>query len=117
MVVFGLIIGILVFAGFLALHAVFLVPPPCTSTFGCTPQTPESAAYAGTVQALAWTSVVALDLAVGLSVAFAFVLGSRSDLPESMRRASFLFATVFVVSWVGFSIFFYRMVGAFVRYL
>lgn len=116
MVIVGAIMGILIFAGFVSFHALFLVPVPCTSTY-CPTTTPETAAYGGVVQTLAWVAVVTLDLAVGLSVALAFMLSGRSDLPESTRRSMFLFATVFVATWAVFSIFFFSYVASIVRYL
>ncbi len=95
----GVVIGILVFGGLLAVHAVYLIPVPCTSTFGCTPPTPDVAAYANTIRTLAWISVGALDIAAGLSVALAFIVALRPEIPESTRRSVFTFATVFTSVW------------------
>ena len=116
MVVFGAILGLLIFVGFVSFHAVFLVPVPCTTTYCPTPA-PGSEGYASLVQALAWVAVVALDLAAGLSVAVAFILGGRDDLPESTRRSLFLFATVFVAVWAVFGMLFFSSVASLVRYL
>lgn len=96
----GILIGTMVFAGLLAVHAVYLVPVPCTSTFGCTPPNPDLAAYGATLRVLAWIAVVALDLAAGISVALAFLLGARPEVPDSVRRSVFLFAAVFFAAWV-----------------
>ncbi len=96
----GALIGLMVFAGLLAVHAVYLLPIPCTSSVGCTTPAPNVAAYGATIRALAWIAVVALDLAAGVSVALAFVFGARADFPESIRRSLFLFATVFFAAWI-----------------
>ncbi len=96
----GVLIGVLVFGGLLAVHAVYLVPVPCTAIYGCSPPNPDLAAYGATLRALAWIAVVALDLAAGMSVALAFIFGARSDFPESVRRSLFVFATVFFAAWV-----------------
>ncbi len=110
----GAFIGLLVFVGFFAFHAAYLVPVPCVN---CTPASPELAAYSSLVQALAWIAVGALDLAVGLSVALAFILGARSELPESTRRSVFLFATVFVTAWTVFSFILFAALASTIRYL
>jgi hypothetical protein len=100
MVFSGALLGILVFGGLLAVHAIYLVPVPCGSTFGCPTPTPDVAAYGSTLRGLAWVAIGALDFAAGLSVALAFILGSRSEAPESTRRSVFLFATIFTPVWV-----------------
>lgn len=116
MVLVGAIMGLLIFVGFLSFHALLLLPAPCTTTYCPTPM-PGTEGYAAAVQALAWVAVVALDLAVGLSVALAFIFGARTDIPESTRRALFLFATVFVTAWIIFGLYFFSSVASIVRYL
>ena len=100
--VIGLLLGVLIFAGTLSFHATLLIPVPCT---GCTPTTdPALIAYRDTIRALAWVSVVTMDLAVSFSVAMAWIAGgSRGELSEGTRRGIFLFATVFLVVWLVFS--------------
>lgn len=103
MAVVGIVIGTLIFIGFFSFHAIFLIPPPCTS-FSCpspTP-TPQQAAYSSTLHTLGWIAVVALDLSVGLSVAIAFILGARSDLSETTRRSAFYFAMIYLVAYTIF---------------
>ena len=97
----GLFIGLLIFAGTLSFHATLLIPVPCT---GCTPTTdPALIAYRDTIRVLAWVSVVTMDLAVSFSVAMAWIAGSRAELSDGTRRGIFLFATVFLVVWLVFS--------------
>jgi hypothetical protein len=98
----GLFIGVLIFAGTLSFHATLLIPVPCTS---CSPTTdPALIAYRDTVRILAWVSVVTMDLAVSFSVAMAWIAGgSRGELSDGTRRGIFLFATVFLVVWLVFS--------------
>ncbi len=100
--VIGLILGVLIFAGTLSFHATLLIPIPCT---GCSPTTdPALIAYRDTIRALAWVSVVTMDMAVSFSVAMAWIAGgSRGELSEGTRRGIFLFATVFLVVWLVFS--------------
>ncbi len=95
----GVLIGVLIFGGLLAVHAVYLIPVPCTSTYGCPTPTPDTTAYANTIRGLAWISVGALDFAAGFTVALAFVLATRADIPEGARRSVFLFASIFVPVW------------------
>ncbi len=113
----GIILGILVFTGFLSLHAMYLIPYPCTSATGCSAPSPEVATYDAVILTLAWISVGALDAAVGLSVGLAFILGSRGDLPETTRRSVFVFATVLVTAWTVLSFLFFPLLGGFLRYL
>ncbi len=113
----GIILGILVFVGFLSFHALFLVPYPCTSGTGCSAPSPEVASYDAVIQALAWIGMGALDAAVGLSVALAFILGSRSDVPETTRRSVFVFATVLVTAWAVVGLIFIPLFNGFLRYL
>lgn len=116
MAIVGAIMGLLIFAGFLSFHAIFLIPMPCTGTYGPTP-TPGTEGYAAVVQALAWAAGVALDLVAGLSVALAFIFCVRTDVPESTRRSLCLFAKVFVAVWVVLGVFFFSSVASIVRYL
>ena len=117
--VLGVLIGLFVFVGFLSFHAAFLIPVPCTSAYGCpTPtQTPDVIAYVTLVRGLAWVSAIVLDLAVGLAVALAFIMGARADLPESTRRGAFIFATVLVGVWTVFGYVLFTYLASLVRYL
>lgn len=99
-VIVGVVIGILIFAGFFSLHAMFLVPSPCTNPYGGCP-TPTPAG--DLIRTLAWVGLTALDLAAGLSVALAFIVGGvRSAVPDGTRRGLFVFATVFLGVWLVF---------------
>lgn len=93
----GLVLGILVFGGFLALHAIMMVPYPCST---CLPPSADQAAYTSTIRSLAWIAIAALDAAAGFSVALAFFVGSRSELPDSTRRGVLLFGSVYVAAWL-----------------
>ena len=98
-IIAGAVIGIALFTGLVAYHAVFLIQIPG----GITPS-PEVAAYRETVRLLGWISVVAMDLAVSFTVTIAWIVGaSRSEVPESTRRGIFIFATVFLAVWIVFS--------------
>ncbi len=106
----GLFIGVLLFAGMLSFHAALLIPPPCTGF--CQPPTdPAIIAYRDTIRILGWVSVVAMDLAVSFAVMMAWVVGAlKGDIPEGTRRGIFVFATVFlavwlIFSWISYSIF------------
>jgi hypothetical protein len=100
--VIGLFLGVLIFAGTLSFHATLLIPVPCT---GCSPTTdPALIAYRDTIRALAWVSVVTMVMAVSFSVAMAWIAGgSRGELSDATRRGIFVFATVFLVVWLVFS--------------
>jgi len=100
--VIGLFLGVLIFAGTLAFHAALLIPVPCS---GCpVPTDPAVIAYRDTIRTLGWVSVVTMDLAVSFSVAMAWIAGgSRGELSDSTRRGIFVFATVFLAVWLIFS--------------
>ncbi len=102
MVFGGVLIGVLVFGGLLALHAIYLIPVPCNTAYGyyCPQPTPDTATYGSIVRGLAWIGVGAVDVAAGLSVALAFVIGSRPEIAENTRRSVFTFTAVFVASWI-----------------
>lgn len=103
MVFGGVLIGVLVFGGLLAIHATYLIPVPCTvyyGPYGCPSTTPDVATYGTILRGLAWIGVGALDFAAGFSVALAFVIGSRTEIPESTRKSIFVFTSIFVVAWV-----------------
>jgi hypothetical protein len=108
MMVGGVVMGILVFGGLLAVHAVYMVPYPCT---GCSTPTPDQVAAHDTIRGLAWIAIIALDLAAGFSVALAFVIGSRNDVPEVTRRAVFLFSTIYVAAWLFGSYFLFTLLN------
>ena len=98
----GLFLGVLIFAGTLSFHAAILIPTPCSS---CPPPTdPAIIAYRDTIRTLGWVSVVTMDLAVAFSVAMAWIAGgSRGEITDGTRRGIFIFATVFLVVWIVFS--------------
>ena len=100
--VIGLFLGVLIFAGTLSFHAALLIPVPCS---GCpVPTDPAVIAYRDTIRTLGWVSVVTMDLAVSFSVAMAWIAGgSRGELSDSTRRGIFVFATVFLAVWLIFS--------------
>lgn len=88
----GVLIGILLFVGLLSIHAAVLIPRP-----GSTP----TSDYTNLIRTLGWTSLVAMDLAVSLTVTLAWVVGvTRREVPEASRRGIFIFATVFLVIWL-----------------
>jgi hypothetical protein len=101
---FGVLIGILLLVGMLCFHAVLLLAPPCQQPF-CSPQTdPAIVSYRAMVRILAWVSVVAMDLAVSISVVMAWIAGGpKANLPEGTKRGIFIFATVFLGVWLLFS--------------
>lgn len=99
--VFGVLISILITAGFLAYHLMWYFAGQCPPyASGCLYPTPAQASYAGMVQGLGLLFVVLFDLALGLSVAMAFLSSTRPDIPEGTRRSLYLFATVFLFTWL-----------------
>ena len=100
--VIGLFLGVLIFAGTLSFHAALLIPVPCQ---GCpVPTDPAVIAYRNSIRTLGWVSVVTMDLAVAFSVAMAWIAGgSRGELSDATRRGIFVFATVFLAVWLIFS--------------
>lgn len=103
----GIVLGALVFVGTLSYHAVFLIPSPTSTP---PPTDPAVIAYRDTLRILAWTSAVAMDLALAFSLTFAWVAGaSKGDIPDGTRRGMFIFATVFLAVWLVFSISVYSL--------
>ena len=100
--VIGLFLGVLIFAGTVSFHAALLIPVPCQ---GCpVPTDPAVIAYRDSIRTLGWVSVVTMDLAVAFSVAMAWIAGgSRGELSDATRRGIFVFATVFLAVWLIFS--------------
>jgi hypothetical protein len=110
----GLFLGVLIFTGLLTFHAVFLIPlpPPFQS-----PTDPDVIAYRDTVRTLGWVSIIAMDLAVALTVMTAWLVGGlKADLSEATRRGIFTFATVFLVVWLAFSFFAYAIFRSFIPF-
>jgi hypothetical protein len=98
---FGVLFGVLIFAGTFSLHAALILPVPCTQCPFFTPPDPGIIAYRNTIRTLAWVSVVAMDLAVSLAVAIAWIAGGpKANLPEGSKRGIFIFATVFLAGWL-----------------
>lgn len=93
----GVFLGVLIFTGLVTLHAVFLIPPP-----GFNPGTnPDLIAYRNTVRLLGWISIVAMDLAVSVSVTIAWLVGGlKGELSDSARRGLFIFSSVFLFIWL-----------------
>jgi hypothetical protein len=116
---FGLLLGILIFAGTASFHAALLIPIPCPQPYSyCqAPTDPAVLAYRNTVRTLGWVSALTLDLAVSFSVAMAWIAGaSKGELPEGTRRGIFIFATVFLAVWLVFSWAAYAIFRAFVPF-
>jgi len=96
------VIGTLITVGLLAIHAIYLIAPTCTG-FGCPTPTADQLAAQNLVRALAWVFAIAMDLAVGLSVSLAFMIGgTKSELPEATKRGVYTFAIVFLAVWLVF---------------
>jgi len=94
----GIVIGTLISVGLISFHAILLISPICTG-FGC----PALSASASLALSLAWVFVIAMDLAVGLSVCLAFIVGgAKSELPEATKRGVYIFAAVFLAVWIVF---------------
>lgn len=97
-VILGIVIGALVAVGLVSYHAIFLITPTCTG-FPCPTPTPSQIL----AQNLAWIFVVAMDLAVALSVCVAFLVGgTQNTLPDSTKRGASIFAIVFLAVWIVF---------------
>lgn len=116
MTIVGVMIGLLVFVGFVTFQAIFLISPPC-STFGCPTLTSDQVAYSTLVHILAWVGLIALDLSVALSVMLAFVLAGRNDLPETTRRSAFYFATIYLAAFIVFGLLLMSSVFGIVRFI
>lgn len=98
--IFGVLISIFITAAFLAYHAMWIVASQCPPwLLGCPYVTGAQLAFATTMQGLAALFLVLLDLAMGLTIALAFLSATRSDIPEGTRRSLFLFATTFLFIW------------------
>ncbi len=113
--VFGVVVGLAIFVGFIAIQATFLVQPPCTS--GCPTLTPDQAAYSATVHGLAWVGMAALDLSVALSVMVAFFLNAGDEFPESARRSAFYFAALYLAAFSVSMIFMTIYLSSFLRFI
>lgn len=116
MQVVGVALGVMIFAGFLSFQAVFLVPVPCT-VYSCPTPTADQVAYSTTVHVLAWIGLVLLDLTAGVSVMVAFLLNAHANVPETTRRAAFLFASIYIAAYTVFSVFLTSFLLSYVRYL
>ncbi len=113
--IFGVILGLLIFIGFLTFQAVFLIQVPCT-TGGCPVLTADQAAYSSAIHALAWIGMIALDLSVGLSVMVAFLLNAERDASETAQRSAFLFAAIYVAAFTVFTMFMASFLFSFLRF-
>lgn len=115
--IFGIILGVCIFGGLFAYHAIFLTPVPCTSSLGCTPPPPQIQQYANVTHALAWVAFGLMDVAVAFSVTAAFILGVvPSTIPEGVRRNFLLYAAVFLAVWIIFSSFILSSLLYIIRY-
>jgi len=100
----GVFLGIVIFAGLLSYHAIFFIPRPTAGTYPPPSTDPAVIAYRDTVRVLGIASMSLLDLAVGFSVALAWIAGTtKGEGTESGRRGIFIFATVFTAVWIIFS--------------
>jgi hypothetical protein len=103
--VFGVILGVALFAGLFAYHAIFLIPVPCTSG-SCGPPSPDLQAYSATLHILAWVAFGVIDAAVAVAVTAAFIVGaSRGAVSEGVRHGLFIYASAFTLAWIVFSTF------------
>lgn len=111
----GVFLGVLIFTGMVSFHAVFLIPIPTSFP----PSTdPAIIDYRNTVRTLGWVSIVAMDLAVALSVMIAWIMGSvKGDLSEATRRGMFVFATSFLIVWLIFSFFAYTIFRSLIPFI
>ncbi len=90
--ILGVLIGLLLFIGLLAVQAAYLIVPPGG---------PAPTDYGNLLRALGWTSAIAMDLAVALTVMIAWGVGvTRVDVSDGARRGIFIFATVFLAVWL-----------------
>ena len=79
-------------------HAALLLSFVC-SGFSC----PAPTASQNLANSLAWVYVIAMDLAAGLSICIAFIIGgTSSEFPEATRRGTYAFAIAFLVVWLIF---------------
>src|SRR6266540_1831506 len=94
----GIPIGVLLIVGLGVLHTAVLLPRP-SSGFG--QPDPATQAYLTTIRVLMGLAFGMVDVAVGLTVAFAWHAAvGRPDLPEATRRGLMAFTGVFVGSWM-----------------
>jgi len=94
----GIPIGVLLIVGLTILHIAILIPRP-SSGFG--QPDPATQAYLNTVRTLMGVAFGTVDVAIGLTVAFAWHAAvARPDLPEASRRGLMAFAGIFVGSWM-----------------
>src|SRR5439155_1349415 len=94
----GIPIGVLLIVGLAILHIAILIPRPF-SGFG--QPDPATQAYLNTVRTLMGVAFGTVDVAIGLTVAFAWHAAvARPDLPEASRRGLMAFAGIFVGSWM-----------------
>ena len=111
-IIFGTAVGILLFTGLVAYHAVFLIPLPTSFP----PTDPNYVAYQTTIRTLGWISIVAMDLAVSLSVVVAWIVGGlKGDVSDGMRRGVFIFASVFLAAWLILSFFAFSIFRILIR--
>jgi len=114
---FGVLISILITAGFLAYHAMWLTMSQCAVAYGgCPYLTPDQMTYQTTLYGLGLLFLVAFDLAVGLSVALAFLAATRSDIAESTRRSLVMFAAIFLGVWLLVGTFWVPSLVSVIRY-
>lgn len=114
---FGVLISIFITAGFLAYHLMWYYAAQCPPyASGCVYPTPAQVSYTTLVQGLGLLFVILFDLALGLSVAMAFLSSTRSDIPDGTRRSLYLFATVFLFVWIVVGTGLFRPVITGIRY-
>jgi len=94
---FAILVGLLLFVGMAAFHAVILLPIPGTPM----PTDPDAAAYVLTIRALRVVFAAAMDAAVALAITCSWYWGLiRPDLTEGTRRGLLVFGTVTLAIWM-----------------
>lgn len=110
--VLGIVIGALVITGLMSFHAALILSAAC-STYPCPTLSPSQNLANG----LAWVFVIAMDLAVGLSICVAFIAGgASSELSEATRRGTYALAIALLVVWVVFGTFLLPSLLSLIRY-
>jgi len=106
----GILLGVAVFVGLLAYHAVFLIPAPTPSYVTITP---ERLAYQSLILGLGMVSALFMDIAVGASVAFAWFATAREGTSDAARRGFLTFAAIFLAVWLVISSFMFTAFRSF----
>ncbi len=98
----GVVIGILLLLGLIAMHIAILIPPPGS----CSYCSVETEGYLLLVRILMGLSFLAIDVTVVIAVMASWHASvSRPDLTEATRRGVLTFSAVFLGAWIVASIF------------